>query len=93
VLPQKSLSGKVKENWFDPKVRLLAVAAKAHMRTKVSYGEGLYSNNNVEENTKLVWSVIKETASSNVSMLQPGLHLASKDEEVKTNLIKFVTFI
>ena len=88
-LPLKS---KVTENDFmDPKVRALAIAAKSYMRFEIAINDAfpLLTLPNLRNN--LIWKVI-DAAATKIPSLRPAFNQAKKSSFLEDLISKFVTF-
>jgi len=78
-----------------PRTLQLAIASKAHVRTKVVYHPNGPFNpvNGHLGRLDFAWTTVKETANnSNDSKMKDAFKRASKDDKVKKGLLTFVHF-
>jgi hypothetical protein len=88
-LPLKS---KVTENDFkDPKVKALAIAAKSYMRFEIAINDAFPLLTLPNHRSNLIWKVINATATKMPS-LQPALNQAKKNSFLEDLISKFVAF-
>ena len=81
-------SGKITENSFSDKVRLLAKAAKDFMRMRFAYGD-VFPPTDAAGRATFAWDIIKKTSQS-TPVLRKALREATRSETVKKDLITFV---
>lgn len=89
-------SKKVTEGLFTPRMRRLAIASKAHVRTRVVYHPNGPFNpvNGRVARMDFAWMTVKEAAEdTGDANLQEAFKRASKDDTIKKDLLIFVSLL
>ena len=87
-----SLKSKVTENDFtDPKVKALAIAAKSHMRFEIAINDAFPLLTLPNQRNNLIWKVIDATATK-IPSLRSAFNQAKKNSFLEDLISKFVTF-
>jgi hypothetical protein len=89
-------SNKVTERHFTPRTRRLAIASKAHVRTRVVYHPNGPFNpvNGRMARMDFAWTTVKETAAnSDDPQITDAFKRASRNDATKKNLLTFVSHL
>lgn len=92
----RKVSNKVTERHFTPRTRPLAIASKAHIRTRIIYDPaGPFNGMNSRiARLEYAWATVKEAANnSDDSQMKDAFKWASNNDITKKNLITFVSYL